>query len=294
MNHLKELEHYGQSVWLDYIRRNMFSSGELKRYVEDDGLKGMTSNPAIFEKAITGSDDYSESLKEAQAKGTSDPMTLFETLAVPDIQQAADVLSPVYQQTKKLDGYVSLEVSPYRARDTQGTLADARRLWKDVSRPNLMVKVPGTPEGIPAIEQLISEGININVTLLFSNEAYERVAEAYLAGLERREGDLSGIGSVASFFVSRIDVLIDGMLQKEIGNMSGSGEEELRALAHGQSGHSQRETCLRDLQENLLRAALGKTQSARRAAAASALGQHQHQEPRISRCACIAKSSLVP
>ncbi|MCU1261405.1 MAG: talA [Bryobacterales bacterium] len=227
MNPLKELEHYGQSVWLDYIRRNMFSSGELKRYVEEDGLKGMTSNPAIFEKAITGSDDYAEALKEARAKGTSDPMKLFETLAVPDIQQAADVLQPVYEKTKKLDGYVSLEVSPYKARDTEGTLADARRLWKDVSRPNLMVKVPGTPEGIPAFEQLISEGININVTLLFSNDAYERVAQAYLAGLERREGDLSGIASVASFFVSRIDVLIDGLLEKEIENMSGTGEEQL-------------------------------------------------------------------
>jgi transaldolase/glucose-6-phosphate isomerase len=227
MNHLKELEHYGQSVWLDYIRRNMFSSGELKKYVEEDGLKGMTSNPAIFEKAITGSDDYAASLKEAQAKGVADPMTLFETLAVPDIQHAADVLLPVYRASKKLDGYVSLEVSPYRARDTEGTLADARRLWKDVGRANLMVKVPGTAEGVPAIEQLISEGININVTLLFSNDAYERVAQAYLAGLERREGDLSGIASVASFFVSRIDVLIDGLLEKEIENMSGTGEEQL-------------------------------------------------------------------
>ncbi len=227
MNPLKELEHYGQSVWLDYIRRNMFSSGELKKYIEDDGLKGMTSNPAIFEKAITGSDDYAKSLKEAQDKGTSDPMTLFETLAVPDIQQAADALLPVYEKSKKLDGYVSLEVSPYRARETDATLNDARRLWKDVNRPNLMVKVPGTPEGIPAIEQLISEGVNINVTLLFSNDAYERVAQAYLAGLERREGDLSGIGSVASFFVSRIDVMIDGMLQKEIDNMTSNGEEQL-------------------------------------------------------------------
>ena len=227
MNQLKELANYGQSVWLDYIRRNMFSSGELKKYIDDDGLRGMTSNPAIFEKAITGSQDYAESLKEAQEKGTADPMTLFETLAVPDIQQAADELKPIYEQTKKLDGYVSLEVSPYRARDTDGSLSDARRLWKDVNRPNLMVKIPGTPEGIPAIEQLISEGININVTLLFSNEAYERVALAYLAGLERRDGDLSGIASVASFFISRIDAAIDGMLQKELENMADEGEQQL-------------------------------------------------------------------
>jgi len=227
MNALQELANYGQSVWLDYIRRNMFSSGELKKYIEDDGLRGMTSNPAIFEKAITGSQDYADSVKEAEEKGTADPMTLFETLAVPDIQQAADALTPVYQQTKKLDGYVSLEVSPYRARDTEGSLGDARRLWKSVSRPNLMVKIPGTPEGIPAFEQLISEGININVTLLFSNEAYERVVQAYLNGLERHDGDLSGIASVASFFISRIDAAVDGVLQKELDNMAETGEQQM-------------------------------------------------------------------
>ncbi len=227
MNPLKELANYGQSVWLDYIRRNMFSSGELKKYVDDDGLRGMTSNPAIFEKAITGSQDYADSLKEAEKKGTSDPMTLFETLAVPDIQQATDALKGVYEATKKLDGYVSLEVSPYRARDTEGSLSDARRLWKDVGRPNLMIKIPGTPEGVPAIEQLISEGVNVNVTLLFSNKAYERVALAYIAGLERREGDLSGIASVASFFISRIDAAVDGMLQKELDNMADTGEQQM-------------------------------------------------------------------
>ncbi len=227
MNPLRELANYGQSVWLDYIRRNMFSSGELKKYIDDDGLRGMTSNPAIFEKAITGSQDYADSLKEAEEKGTADPMTLFETLAVPDIQQAADALNGVYEATRKLDGYVSLEVSPYRARDTEGSLSDARRLWKDVNRPNLMIKIPGTPEGVPAIEQLISEGVNVNVTLLFSNEAYERVALAYIAGLERHEGDLSGIASVASFFISRIDAAVDGMLQKELDNMADTGEQQM-------------------------------------------------------------------
>jgi len=227
MNSLKELANYGQSVWLDYIRRNMFSSGELTKYVQEDGLRGMTSNPAIFEKAITGSQDYADSIKEAQEKGTSDPMTLFETLAGPDIQHAADELTSVYEATKKLDGYVSLEVSPYRARDTEGSLSDARRLWQDVGRPNLMIKIPGTPEGIPAVEQLISEGINVNVTLLFSNEAYERVANAYIAGLEKHEGDLSGIASVASFFISRIDAMVDGMLQKEIDNMAETSEQQI-------------------------------------------------------------------
>ena len=227
MNHLRELEKYGQSVWLDYIRRNMFSSGELKKYVEEDGLRGLTSNPAIFEKAITGSDDYAQSIEEARANGVTDPMALFESLAIPDIQHAADVLGGVYDSTRKLDGYVSLEVSPYRARDTEGTLADARRLWKTVARPNLMIKVPGTPEGLPAIEQLLSEGINVNVTLLFSNEAYERVAYAYIAGLERRKGDLSGIASVASFFVSRIDVLIDSLLQKKIESLQDASDKAL-------------------------------------------------------------------
>jgi transaldolase/glucose-6-phosphate isomerase len=215
-NPLKELEKYGQSVWLDYIRRNMFSSGELKKYVQEDGLRGVTSNPAIFEKAITGSDDYTSAIQEMQKAGTSDPMALFEGLAIPDIQSACDVLRPVYDSSHRADGCVSLEVSPYRARDTEGTIADARRYWKAVNRPNVMIKVPGTKEGIPAFQQLISEGINVNVTLLFSNDAYEAVAKAYIAGLEKRDGDLSGVASVASFFVSRIDVLIDGLLQKKL------------------------------------------------------------------------------
>ncbi len=154
-------------------------------------------------------------------------MTLFETLAVPDIQQAADALQGVYEKTKKLDGYVSLEVSPYQARNTEATLSDARRLWSDVKRPNLMIKIPGTPEGIPAFEQAISEGINVNVTLLFSNDAYEKVALAYISGLEKRQGDLSGIASVASFFISRIDAAVDALLQKEIDNMADTGEQQL-------------------------------------------------------------------
>jgi transaldolase / glucose-6-phosphate isomerase len=216
MNALRELENYGQSVWLDYIRRNMFSSGELKKYVDEDGLRGMTSNPSIFEKAIAGSDDYADSISQMQNAGVTDPMKLFEGLAIPDIQQACDALRKVYDSAGRGDGFVSLEVSPYRAKDTEGTLADARRYWKAVDRPNLMIKVPGTREGTPAFQQLISEGININVTLLFSNKAYEDVANAYLSGLEKKSGDLSGISSVASFFVSRIDVAVDGLVTKKI------------------------------------------------------------------------------
>jgi transaldolase / glucose-6-phosphate isomerase len=207
-NALQELADYGQSVWLDYIRRSLMSSGELARLIAHDGLVGMTSNPAIFEKAITGSTDYSESLAALEQENL-DPMALYERLAIPDIQSAADALRPVYERTSFRDGYVSLEVSPFLANDTAATIEEARRLWKAVGRENLMVKVPATPAGIPAIEQLLSEGININVTLLFAQHAYEKVAEAYLSGLEKRSGDLRKMASVASFFVSRIDSLID-------------------------------------------------------------------------------------
>ena len=207
-NPLKDLLKYGQSVWLDYIRRNLLTSGELKRMIEEDGLRGMTSNPAIFEKAIAGSTDYTDILQSLQSKTDLDAKARYEILAVRDIQDAADFLRPVYDSSKRRDGYVSLEVSPYLARDTEGTLAEARRLWKTVNRENVMIKVPGTAQGIPAFQQLISEGININVTLLFSQEVYKRVAEAYIAGLEKfaaSGGDVSRIASVASFFISRID-----------------------------------------------------------------------------------------
>src|SRR6202451_2751666 len=174
-NPLLELSKYGQSAWLDYIRRNLITSGELKSLVDNDGLGGVTSNPAIFEKAITGSTDYSEALFELQKDKSLDAMAIYERLAIKDIQDAADVLRPVYDRTKRRDGYVSLEVSPFLAKDTEGTIKDARRLWKAVNRPNLMVKIPATAEGIPAIQQMLSEGININVTLLFALEMYEKV-----------------------------------------------------------------------------------------------------------------------
>jgi len=218
-NPLQELHKYGQSVWLDYIRRSLITSGELKRLIEQDGLGGMTSNPAIFEKAITGSTDYADALLELQKRKDLDASGIYEILAIKDIQDAADILRPVYERTHKRDGYVSLEVSPFLAHDTEGTINDARRLWRAVNRPNLMVKVPGTTEGVPAFQQLISEGLNINVTLLFSQQVYERVAEAYIAGLRKHVssgGDPSHVASVASFFVSRIDSLIDGMLKAMI------------------------------------------------------------------------------
>src|SRR5208337_2883920 len=168
MNPLKALNHYGQSVWLDYIRRNLITSGELKRLIEEDGLRGVTSNPSIFEKAIAGSTDYTAQLKTLERHKDADPMALYEQLAIKDIRGAADLLRPVYDQTKRRDGYVSLEVSPHLADDTQATIEEARRLWKLVGRENVMIKVPATPAGLPAIRTLIGEGINVNVTLLFA------------------------------------------------------------------------------------------------------------------------------
>ena len=232
MSVLKELLNHGQSVWLDYIRRSLILTGELQRLIDHDGLRGVTSNPAIFEKAITGSSDYAASLKimKQHNLGASD---IFEELAVRDIQDAADVLWPVYQKSNKRDGYVSLEVSPYLARDTKGTLGEGRRLWELVGRDNVMIKVPGTVEGIPAFQQLISEGININVTLLFSQKTYEDVAEAYIAGLEKFAaggGDVSRVASVASFFISRIDSAIDATLTAKLKTAKASEEGLYKGL----------------------------------------------------------------
>jgi transaldolase / glucose-6-phosphate isomerase len=220
-NPLKSLSQFGQSVWLDYIRRDLISTGELARLIEEDGLKGMTSNPTIFEKAISGSRDYLPRLQELAQRRDLDAKAIYEQVAVRDIQDAADVLHPVYDQTKRRDGYVSLEVSPYLAHKTRETIEEALRLWKAVARENVMIKVPGTAEGIPAIRELIGRGININVTLLFAQDVYEQVAETYIAGLEEllnKAGDLSRVASVASFFVSRIDTLIDHQLAEMLKN----------------------------------------------------------------------------
>jgi len=226
-NPLKLLQKFGQSVWLDYIRRNLITSGELQRLIDEDGLRGMTSNPAIFEKAIAGSTDYADMLEKLHAQGSS-AGEIYEAIAIRDIQDAADLLLPVYKQTNRRDGYVSLEVSPRLARDTQASMDEARRLWKAVGRPNIMIKIPGTPEGVPAIQQMISEGININITLLFSQDAYVKVAEAFIAGLEAYRGnDIGGIASVASFFVSRIDTLADTLITAKLKTVRNPQEEQL-------------------------------------------------------------------
>lgn len=218
MNPLLKLNAFGQSVWLDYIRRDFVLNGELARLIREDGLAGLTSNPAIFEKAIGGGNEYAPAIRALKERGLS-AMALYETLAIEDIQSAADQFRTVFDAGKGHDGYVSLEVSPYLARDTAATVAEAKRLWREVSRPNLMIKVPATLEGLPAIELLISQDMNVNVTLLFSQAMYEKVAERYIAGLERRAaegGDLGRISSVASFFISRIDAAVDPLLPEAL------------------------------------------------------------------------------
>ncbi|HEY6290615.1 MAG TPA: bifunctional transaldolase/phosoglucose isomerase [Terriglobia bacterium] len=230
MNALKALEKFGQAIWLDYIRRTLITSGELKRMIDEDGLKGVTSNPSIFEKAIVGSSDYAADLQKLYTDGNLDAMAIYERLAIQDIQSAADVLRTVYDRTRGRDGYVSMEVSPYLAHETESTLKEAQRLWKVIGRPNVMIKIPGTIEGVPAIRQAISEGININVTLLFAQERYEEVAEAFIAGLEAyaaQGGDVSRVASVASFFVSRIDTLIDSIIEQRLKKTSSHDEGAL-------------------------------------------------------------------
>jgi transaldolase / glucose-6-phosphate isomerase len=215
LNSVRALQSFGQSVWLDYLRRSLFTSGEFSRLIAEDGLRGATSNPSIFEKAIAGSTDYLTALQGIERHGDMEPMALYEALAIRDIRDAADLLRPVYDSTARGDGYVSLEVSPYIAHDTGATIAEARRLWKAVARENVMIKVPASTEGLPAIRALTSEGINVNITLLFGIERYDAVARAYMEGLSafvRNGGDPARVCSVASFFVSRIDTMVDGMI----------------------------------------------------------------------------------
>jgi len=211
MNPLKALEAMGQSIWLDYMKRSLVTTGELQRLIDNDGLRGLTSNPTIFQKAVEGSQDYDDLFREWAPKGKS-AGEVFEALAVRDIGDAARTFRPVWERTKHRDGYCSIEVSPTLAHDTAGTVTEAHRLWKRLGVPNVMVKIPGTVEGVPAIEQCVCEGLNINVTLLFSQDAYVAVAEAYIRGLEKRAArgdDVSESASVASFFVSRIDTLVE-------------------------------------------------------------------------------------
>lgn len=234
-NPLLKLQTFGQSIWLDFLRRGMISSGEIKKLIDEDGLRGITSNPSIFEKAIGGSHDYDESIRvmALSDKGVDE---IYRALTVDDVQQAADLLRPIYDRSGGRDGFVSLEVSPHLAHDTERTIAEARVLWSAVARPNIMIKVPATKEGLPAIQQLIAEGLNVNVTLLFSVERYRQVVEAFVSGLEARaiSGKTSStVASVASFFLSRIDVLVDSLLEKPAaaGGAKAEMARELRGAA---------------------------------------------------------------
>ena len=235
VNPLRALLEFGQSPWMDYIRRDLLTSGGLKKMIQEDGLMGMTSNPTIFEKAITGSKDYADILDSPEAKKL-DAKGVYETIAIRDVQDAADIFKDVYQQSKRRDGYVSLEVSPLLANDTKGTIDEARRLWKSVGRENVMIKVPGTPEGLPAIRTLLEEGININITLLFAQWVYEDVAEAFLQALEARAKkgqDINHVASVASFFVSRIDTLIDSQIDAKLKTETDANRRTLLAGLQG-------------------------------------------------------------
>jgi len=227
-NPLLQLKSYGQSVWYDTVDRAQLDNGLFKRMVDEDGIVGVTSNPTIFQKSISHGDVYDEQITQLvrEGKNTSE---IYEALAIRDIRTVADMMLPIYERANRQDGFVSLEVSPDLAHDTEASLAEARRFWKMVDRPNLMIKIPATPEGLPAIRQTLAEGLNINITLIFSIEDYRKVADAYISALEERnaEGkDISHIASVASFFVSRVDTLVDQLLENKIKVASDSAEQQ--------------------------------------------------------------------
>jgi transaldolase len=233
-NPIRDVLALGQSIWYDNIQRAMLSSGELQRMIHDDGLRGLTSNPTIFEKAITGSHDYDQGLQdELRRQPGQNSESLFYALAIDDISAAADLLRPVYDESQGADGMVSIEVSPDLAHDTDATVEQALRLHQRIGRPNLMIKVPATPEGLPAVERLIDAGINVNVTLLFSVERYIEVIESYLLGLEsrlRRGQPVQHIASVASFFVSRVDTAVDKLLEQRIAKAGSEERAHLQAM----------------------------------------------------------------
>ena len=273
-------------MWLDYIRRDLFTTGKLKHMIDDDGLRGMTSNPSIFEKAIADSSLYDDFLKSLASRKDLDPTARYEQIGDPRHSGCGRCAAAVYDESNFRDGYVSLEVSPYLARKTQETIEEARRLWKAVQRENVMIKVPGTAEGLPAIRQLIGEGININVTLLFAQEVYEKVAEAYIAGLEdlaARGGNLKKMASVASFFISRIDTLIDSHAERQAQEHvrcqpAGAAEEPA-----GQSRDRERQTHLPALSADFQWTALAGAGGQGSADTAGSVGQHQHEESELSR-----------
>ena len=252
MSRLKAIAALGQSVWLDFIDRNLMDSGALARLIEADGVSGLTSNPAIFEKAIANTAQYDDSLRELLAKTRDEPPNLFERLAIPDIQRAADLMRQVYDRCEAADGYVSFEVAPHLHGDSEATVREARRLWAAIDRPNLMVKVPGTRQGIDAVRQLISEGININVTLLFSRAAYRATAEAYIDAVQARVeqgAPVSKLASVASFFVSRIDTEVDARIDARIKQGTDAAEKAALEALRGRIAIANAKLAYRDFAE---------------------------------------------
>ncbi len=288
MNPVKALENHGQAIWLDFLARGFVAKGDLKALIDTDGVKGVTSNPSIFEKAIGSSDEYDGAIGHALKAGDRPVADLFEAVAIEDIQNAADVLRPVYDRLNGEDGFVSLEVSPYLAMDTKGTIAEAERLWKDVKRQNLMVKVPATPEGLPAIEHLIGEGISINITLLFSQEVYREVAEAYIAGLEKyvaKGGDPSHVASVASFFVSRIDTAVDKQLDDKIARANDPSEKERLSALKGKVAIANAKLAYQDYKRLFAGPRWEKLAAKGAKPQRLAVGIHRHQEQGLQRCA---------
>ncbi|MHB8644280.1 MAG: transaldolase [Thermomicrobiales bacterium] len=231
-NPLTQIANFGQSVWYDNISRSLVHDGELQRLIDEDGVVGQTSNPNFFKEAIVGKTDYDDQMRELARQGKNGDQ-IYEVLTTTDVRDACDIFAPVYRRTDGHDGYVSIEVSPTLAHDTQRTIAEARRLWTVVDRPNVMIKIPAAPEGIPAIKQVLSEGINVNVTLVFSIASYRDVMNAYIEALEtrvRRGEPVDRIASVGSFFVSRVDVAVDKMLDEKIASASGAEKDKLQSL----------------------------------------------------------------
>ena len=236
-NPLQQLKNFGQSVWYDNIDRSQLVSGQFQGLLDNDGVVGVTANPTIFQKSISAGHAYDEQMTQLIGEGKSSN-EIYEALIIQDIRTVADMLRPIYDRTNMQDGYVSLEVSPDLAHDTNGTIAEVRRFWKLVDRPNLLIKIPATPEGIPAIQTALTEGINVNITLIFSIQAYREVAEAYLSALEDRNAsgkDISHIASVASFFVSRVDTLVDKMLEDKIKATADSAEQQKLKMLEGKA-----------------------------------------------------------
>ncbi len=278
---LHALHASGQAVWLDYIDRGLVSSGELARRIADDSLTGMTSNPAIFEKALAQGTLYDAQVARATVRT---PWELFEEIETDDVRAACDVFRSVYDATHGADGFVSIEVSPAVAHDTAATVAEARRIWSRVERPNVMVKVPGTAAGVPAVRELTASGVNVNITLLFAVEAHRRVIGAYLEGLELRADageDISSVASVASFFVSRVDSMVDARVDALV--KGGTIDAARAAALKGKAAIANAKLAYALAREQVLGSAVGQAHGDGRAHAAPALGEYEHQEPRVPR-----------